>query len=154
MNKKAFTLIEIMITFVILGIMSSLVAPSFFAYQRQKDLDLSIQLIETTLEKSFSSSRSVPRIFGVSALQKASELEIFECEYPTCLQKKTSTLSLLPNIMITETFAIRFFPPHGDIDTLAFPDNTLDIRIQNHKRESRGLRIHKASGLIERLWSQ
>jgi prepilin-type N-terminal cleavage/methylation domain-containing protein len=82
MQKKAFTLIELIVALAIMGILSSLIAPSFFEYQRTKNLDLAAQLLETALSESFSASRSTPHIFGVKGVVATSQIKTFSCSYP------------------------------------------------------------------------
>lgn len=153
MKKNAFTLVELVITLAIMGILGALVVPSFFEYQRAKNLDISAQLIETSLSQGFSSSRATPRIFGVQALKGSSEIETFECDYPDCTQKEGKSFSITTDVAIQDDFEVLFLPPHGDISPDSFEGASLDIEVKNGKNESRILRIYKSSGLTERILS-
>jgi prepilin-type N-terminal cleavage/methylation domain-containing protein len=65
MKNKGFTLVELLVVMVILGILASLIGPSFLNLRRKSSLNNSIQNFKTALEEAFSSSRSKSRIYGI-----------------------------------------------------------------------------------------
>lgn len=147
-----FTLLEISIVLVIVALLVSLITPNFVAYQRQKNLQLASEIVQTSLTKSFFSSRSRPLIFGVKALGGQEKITIFSCSYPDCSSPNAPEEIPLPSrIFVVQSFEVLFLPPHGDISPTSFTEEFSDITVQNVYGNHKTLRVYKNSGLIELL---
>ncbi len=142
---KGFTLIELVVVMVILGILASMIGPSFLDFRRKIDLDYSVQNFRTALSEAFSSSRSKSRIYGVGiggrqenedAEYTNKKINKFSYDYKSCMENGRLNLTeecLQTKISVDENFLgtthiiegtnnvlsggffIYFLPPHGDI---------------------------------------
>lgn len=171
MKKYGFSLVELIVTMAIIGILSGMVAPTFMQYQQKRKLSFSIDLVETALQKSFSNARSEPRIFGVKGEQNGEGYTMFSCVYKEedtehlCQRSfndyKETRISFESGVKNRHSFFIQFLPPHGDIDL----DSTIDetsvqtgnsenrLVLQNQKtQETNTIRVYTTSGLIEKLY--
>ena len=95
-RTNAFTLVEILIILSIIGILATIFVPTWKEYNQQSKLEFSKNIMVSTLSKNFSKSRSLPKIFGVSAESKSNQIKTFECEYkfqtPDICDKKNETI--------------------------------------------------------------
>ncbi len=159
-KTPGFTLVEIIISVIIIGILAVVSLSTFSHFREKSNLDLSAQILESTLQKSFSQARSNPAIFGVLGTENGNKVYTFRCEEANCADR--DPLNILPitkleggvQIKTSEYFDIRFLPPHGDIEffdeageKLAGEELTLEITTKNN--ETKSLKIHKQSGFIE-----
>lgn len=102
MKNKGFTLIELVVVMVILGILASMIGPSFLNFRRKKDLDYSVQNFRIALSEAFSSSRSKSRIYGVGlggrqgdqdAEYTNRKIQKFSYDYKSCMENGILNLS-------------------------------------------------------------
>lgn len=169
MKKSGFTLIEMVVSMAILGVLSGIVAPTFMGYQNKKNRDYSIDLLQTSLQSAFSESRSEIRIFGVKGLISVDGYTFFSCDYfeeedraSVCDDSTEGYTEKLMNyesdIVNKSSFFIQFVPPHGDIDIWNSHRDEKPLGKENiitlvHEGtgDEASLRIYKDSGFIAPL---
>ncbi len=155
-KKTGFSLVELLVTVTIIGLITAIAAPSYLEYYRKTNLDNATKLLQASLNEGFSKSRSQAHHYEVSGEKDQPFFVIKKCEDKTC-SSTTALYSLAQTTfpgdvqIISEAFRIRFLAPHGDLE---FPDDAslehLTITLKTHHYDSR-TKIYKNSGLIERL---
>ena len=130
--NSAFTLVEILIVLVIMGILASISIPNFISYQQNIKLTDSANLLDADLYEAFSNARSEPLVYvieGSSSDGYNQSYNIYSCKpnINPCVPIKEKK-KLRPGIIISkiefekdgngtefDNFQIRFWAPHGDI---------------------------------------
>lgn len=164
-SRSGFSLFEMVVVIIIIGILLSVGVPTFHDYQVQKQLEESRDILESNIQKQFSHTRSQSKVFGIMGTKNNSSITLFSCKYKTnsgtpikCCQTETpceEDLRLFNNsIKNIDDFWIQFTPPHGDFDinnTILPSHNIIGITNQNFEKL---IKIHKQSGLIEPLYKK
>ena len=151
-KKKAFTLIELVVTMSLMGILFVISAPSFSDFQSASRLNSAAQILETTFGEAFSSARSRPECFIVES--KESDLNKFSLESfgSNCSgsAKISRDFKFGSGVKFREGFKIKFKPPFGDIES---KDSGI-IEISNSNEDSVSFEVNKKSGLVTRIANQ
>jgi len=156
-NHLAFTLIEILMVVVIIAILAVISVPSYLQFREQSRLNFSSQLLQTELQKQFSSARSFSRVFGLRGMADSDVFTIYLCEALDCSDQSDIESQELQSSIIFESpvsFDVRFFPPHGDLkffndDGTEKISEDLDIEIKGGGG-TKSIKIYKKSGFIEK----
>ncbi len=159
-KTPAFTLIELIITIALVGILSMISLSTFAHFTQRSNLEHSDQLLESTLQSHFSSARSKPEIFGILGHKDDNFVYEFSCEKVDCSDR--SVIANLPKVNLEkgikiknpDYFDIRFYPPHGDVkffdnagDEIA--DEVLTLEIENKNGQNKTVTIYRKSGFID-----
>jgi len=145
MKKIGFSLVELLVVIVILGIVLGISAPSFSSFFLRAHLDKDAQTFRSLHEKAFFLARSEGIVSGVRVSAGDNSFVFFTCENSDCSQKQ-ETISPLASGAQHETSAeVVYLPPFGV------------IRAQNEKTRfsffrfssSRSFLLYSFSGLLE-----
>lgn len=175
MKTKGFTLIELVVVMVLLGIFASMIGPSFLDFRRKKDLDYTVQSFQALLSEAFSSSRAYSKIYRVSVEGEPNNnvSTIYTYDYKSCcigrgcefsdsnrstelcmnteaLVRAEDFLGTVKMVEPSNGFTVYFQPPHGDIAWNGNIGNNgiLDVELANENGDSRLFKIYEKSGLI------
>jgi prepilin-type N-terminal cleavage/methylation domain-containing protein len=147
-RTEGFTMIELVIVFVIIGILAVIGVPNYKRFQANQSLKESVQQIETELGKAFSSARSHPEHFGLKLTEGShNEIELFKInpQSDTEQAEDISSFELGKGIEIQDdAFEIVFLRPYGDIREES--DTTLSVKSPIGKSVT--IHIQPKSGLI------
>ena len=162
-----FTLIELIVVMVLIGIMFSLVGPSFLNYSRSQDLTQSHQEFQTFLSEAFSESRSGGKLVAVTANSRSSEVVRAEYDYSICcpsgicefgndcdpLPDTQNIYTLEGGVKMVQPesgLGLFFVPPHGDISwNGAVEEDRLDVLLADEYENEKSFSIYRRSGLID-----
>lgn len=146
MTQRGFTLIELVVVLALLGILASLIAPSFMSYQNKTRLRMSAQLVETSLSEAFSLARSEPAFFIVEAQTQGRNVQLKRCDEGCDCDDVQEDQPLSQSVTNETAFEICFAPPYGDIVDMASEET--NIFLTNGDQRT-GIKIWHRSGLIE-----
>ncbi len=169
MKKPAFTLIELLVVIVIVGILVSLVSPSFMDFRRRQMMDETVQIIKTAFAEGFSTSRSKADIYAFSFdRSKPTQITQKTYDYRKCFSlngsnkfelkgttectdtEEEKTISFVGSAkIITPNFEFYYLPPHGDIATESgFSSDKLAVELKDSASNKRKITVYAKSGLI------
>ena len=120
-KKAGFTMLELIVVFVIIGILATIGVPNYKKFQSNQALKESVQQIETELGKAFSSARSHPEHFGLKLVEGSdTQIELFKIALTggavDSAEEPISAFDFGKGIRIqNEEFKIIFERPYGDI---------------------------------------
>ncbi len=159
---------EMVVSMVIIGLLSSVVTPTFLGYQRQRAFDFSVDILQTSFYQAFSNARSGITIVSIEGHQNASGYTIFECPYNENIRcdgdVKESVITFIDyeNGIRNETsFFLQFLPPLGNIDiqnshihntSLNNTEGSQLTLVQESTEKKRSLRVYPRSGFIEAIF--
>lgn len=136
-KSTAFTLIEIVVVLVLMGILFSFAVPNFRSGQQHQKLIESVEDLELSFYESFSRARNTNQNSRLVISSIGQNYYLLDDERIT-----------LPNgISFASVGNFVFTPPYGNLQTA--PTQTR-IWLQNDRQKT-GLRLYPTSGLIERL---
>ncbi len=153
LKKEGFTMLELIIVFVIIGILAGVGVPNYKRFQANQAQKESVQLIETELGKAFSSARSHPAHFGLQTAEGSnSEVELFEIKPAENNEEEILTILKtfeLPGGMEfakenSEQFRVIFERPYGDIRE----DSSQELPIISPIGKKVTIILNQDSGLI------
>lgn len=165
--KPGFTLIELIVVMVLIGIMASMIGPSFLNYSRKQAINQTHQEFQTFLSEAFSDSRSGGALTGVLAEFENNEIKQVEYDYGICcpqgvctfgdgcevLEGSEQVYQFEETVKLVEPdsgIAIFFRPPQGDILWNGeVEDDFIDIKLADDFNNERSFRIYSRSGLID-----
>lgn len=147
-----FTLVELTIAIAILGVLAAVAGPSFSSFIASSRLSYSKQLVETSLGKTFSATRSNPQALKIRGWKDSRWLEIIEsddvADKNTCVLSDDNCQKLDTGVIFEDDFEIEYLPPYGDI--VPNEENQTDIVLLGRDQKVT-IRVHHASGLVETL---
>jgi prepilin-type N-terminal cleavage/methylation domain-containing protein len=156
-RAAAFTLIEILVVIVLIGIITVIAAPDYMRYRQQIDLKNSISLLQTGFSEAYSQARSRSKHYFLEATDGADHYLVFECDDFLCNTRTpipnnvsgTFNHELEGNTLFDGTsFTVKFLAPHGDMEIVS-PSGTDPLTINLDNRGlSDDLTLYKQSGLI------
>lgn len=172
MKNSGFTLAEMLVVMVIIGILATLLSPSFLDFFRTQKLRESELLMESTLLEGFNLARSSGRyaLVHYDANTSDHKINLYLCADPHCNQSfdhdnDTTTPDVTRDLKSEQKFIdevtinngsdfeIVFAAPHGDImDAGDLPSGTDDLSIKvthTGNNKEKFVKIYKYSGLIE-----
>ncbi|MDH3324718.1 MAG: type II secretion system GspH family protein, partial [Candidatus Peregrinibacteria bacterium] len=147
-KKKAFTLMEIIVAIAIMGMMASLISPSYLAYRRNAQLKLAAQSLQTAFGEAFSLARSSNETFCVtnisSEMGSVDRFSILKGSGCNDGVYEETIFESGVEIVEPERFNIIFSSPYGDIDFQQNGANDfLDIKIKNTMGVSKTVKIYQ-----------
>ncbi|MCK5460555.1 type II secretion system protein [Candidatus Gracilibacteria bacterium] len=154
-KNKGFSLIELLIVIVLIGIFSSMIGPGWIDFYRKKNLNYSVQIVKTTLAEGFSSARSQPKTFGIEVYKNTNEIKFFECTNYACSSKIYADSEKFSGIVTitSDDLEIRFKPPHGEMTFFdkngQLSESIKSITIDLENKYKKTITLYKNSGLIE-----
>lgn len=149
-TSAAFTLIELIVTISLMGILFAIGAPLFSQFQTSSRLNSSAQTFETAMSEAFSSARSRPECFVVSGGAGA-EIFTMTSFADKCSEKVIErTFKLNPGVAISPKFDITFSAPFGDISFgEEATEEAMEIKLCN--TECVAFMVYGKSGLVTRV---
>ncbi len=146
-RNSGFTLVELTIVMVVLGILASVAVPSFMRALNASRLSYSVQLAETALGKAFSQARSEAKDFTVQGWEGSRSMMISSgnSQSDPCTSETNGCQFLDRGVKWKENFTVTFSAPYGDI--IKQEGNTELTIIGSDKQQK--ITIHQESGLIE-----
>ncbi len=174
-KKEGFTLVELLLVIVIIGILSALLGPSFLDFSRKKDIEYSVDSFKTTLSEAFSSSRSSTKIYQVAIGGRPDNdtVKTYSYDYTSCCANGICEFSnsnteteacmnskqeiyqepFLGTVKLIEPmggFSIYFLPPHGDIvwNGRIENDGVLEVVLADEYDHEKPFKIYERSGLV------
>lgn len=161
-KSSAFTLVEIMVVMVLMGVLLAITVPHFRGMTHTRNLVDAAKMVESELIRSFSLARSEGTSVGL-ILETVGGTQLFRCEYDgtSGCDSTTKTPLLIDDAILGDAFSIEvdeekeifFRAPHGDIiDNASFSGdpNIATIKITHTKsNDIRTLTLYQLSGLIE-----
>lgn len=145
-----FTLIELIVTMSLMGILFAISAPVFSQFQSSSRLKSSVQMLETSFGEAFSSARSRPECFVIEGNEGSFSLKSYDRE--DCGELSNPKISrdfqLNLGVKFNEEFSVKFKPPFGDIEILEEGSDQQEIKMCND--ECVLFTVHKKSGLVTR----
>jgi len=148
--RTGFTLIEMLVTISVMGLLISIAAPTYKSYDKFRALKNSTELMETVLGQAFSGARSYPHKFTVAQVD-STHFSLTESTTPP-----TTQTHALPKAMSfpvdSPWLPLVYTPSFGDIETPVDNANfERDIIVCHASGECRGLRVYLESGLVTRF---
>lgn len=149
--KSGFTVIELIVVIVIVGLIAAMAGPSFRSFIDASRLSFSSQLVETTLGKGFSQARARPRAMLVRGWEDSRRMELIATEDGAqggeCMLSEATCQQLDSGVTFAEDFTIEFTPPYGDISN---SNDVTEIEIMGRTKKVNIL-VHHISGLVETM---
>ncbi len=150
-KKAAFTMIELLVSITIIGILAAIAGPSFTEFIDASRLSFSTQLVETTLGKAFSETRAKPVSMVLRGWKGSQRMELVtsgaSASEKECRLTENTCQQLDAGVTFENNFKVRFLPPYGDIKNNG--DDTEIVLVGKTKKIT--VKVHHASGLIETL---
>lgn len=155
-RRPGFTVIELMVVVVLIGIFAALAVPDYRQHQQREALRTSVIETKAYLDEAFAQARALSQNQNLYT-RSDTELEfcgIFIdgteiCERPLELPNGiTLTLETAPGVPTTVS-EWSYTAPHGDINGLTIP---IELVFTHDSGEARRLRIYPQSGLIEEIF--
>ena len=148
-NHDGFTIVELIVSITIMGIIAVMAVPSFSAFINASRLSFSTQLVETTLGKAFSQARAKPVAMVVRGWKYSRRMEFVRADEPPsvgeCQTSEATCQQMDSGVYFSDDFEIEFLPPYGDIDG---ENSNTEITISGPS-ESVKIMVHHSSGLVE-----
>ena len=157
LRPSAFSLIELLVVIVLIGIIAMLAAPDYLKFRQRVNLQSSVDLVLSGFKETFSLARSRSQHYVILAAQGSNYFEIRSCDDPTC-----TTTSVVPDnhqnplrrelegrtLMTSADFQVIIRAPHGDMEILS-PAGADDFTLT---LDNRGLiddiHVYSFSGLV------
>ncbi len=172
-KKHGFTLVELIIVMVIVGLFGSMTVPTFQGYLNRSRIDQAGEIISARLAEASNGARSARNVRIVQGWSESGLIQIWSCPQgidpltdeiscdPTeCENVDTERMEAeAPGVTLLGDFDVRYVPPHGDVfiapagtmpscEVFFEAEDEAIIKLENEGGEE-SLLVHGLTGLVE-----
>lgn len=144
-TNTGFTLVELLIVIVLIGIVTTLSIPAMTGFVRNLQLKNNVALVEAQLLEAYSRARNRGETVGLTAEKSADFFVMtFEDEDKNPIDQ---VYSLEGNTIFSEAWSLQYTPPFGDI---VAEDSAEVLAIDIESEQKVRIKVWPLSGLVER----
>ena len=159
-RHEGFSLIELIVVIVMVGILAAIAVPDYTQYQMREQMKTSVTLAQATFAEAFAQSRAQSQNQVVTVCdngirycnEPSGTTVVVDCNLlspPPLYSTKCEFAELPSNMSIGPTAIVgtswKYLGPHGDLDLTS----EVELEFEHTMGDIKKIKLHHRSGLIE-----